>query len=157
MTAPWEIICSQNAKWSPTQMTCLRFPSFVIQSWSDRPLSATLTLILFPLPQHEQRQPAVFFLTHLEFAATICACHPNGAFAHYTLVKCLAEKSSLHVSAAFYPSECCESSYVSIYSNQDMFCLSQQTSTGDENLQIRTTTLQIYPNFLPLILLEFWK
>lgn len=95
----------------------------------------------FPHPNTNENQPAVFFLTHLEFAATICACHPNGALALYTLVKCLAKKSSFPLSTAFYSSECYGSSYVPIYSNQDIFCLSQQTSTGDEYLQIQTTTL----------------
>lgn len=107
----------------------------------------------FPHPNMNERQPAVLFLTHLEFAAIICACHPDGVFAHYTSVNCLAKKSSLHVSAAFYSSECHGSSYISVSSNQDIFCLRQQTSTGDEHLQIRTTTLL---NFT-LTLLEFWK
>lgn len=38
------------------------------------------------------------------------AWNPNGAFAHHELVKCLGRKSSLQLSAVFYPLECCESS-----------------------------------------------
>lgn len=45
----------------------------------------------FPCPSMNNRQPAVFFLTHLEFAATTRAWYPNGAFVHHTLVKCFAK------------------------------------------------------------------
>lgn len=121
-------------------MTCLCFPSFVLNSHGRTDLLQLLHWSFFPCHTVNNSQPTVFFLTHLECAAAICTCHPNGVFAHYTVIKRSAKKSSLCVSAAFYPLECCGPSQLSIYSNQGIFPLSQQTSTGNEHLQIRTRT-----------------
>lgn len=164
-----DLVCSTFASLPPEKSFAAGMPNGPLHKWPAYAFQAlSLTIVVrqtFCNSYTDPFCPATLWTTASQQYSSLHIWNLLLQYAPVSLMGCLhitpwsnaqQKKSSLCVSAAFYPLECCGSSPLSIYSSQGIFSKSTNINRWWTPADKDYNSLKFYPNLLSLSLPEVW-